>query len=680
MAGNAALGEESRVERAIATVRGLVVNCHFVQALADIDVVLQEVPDNRDALYLAAVAQRYLKQPAGALKTLQRLEVSDPFYGRLYQERGHCYRSLGDPATAAEAFERAVSLNVALPASWKSLVELYTILGRAPDAERARQHVDYLSTLPPQLIGAASHLYEGHLHKAETLCRQYLSTHGHHVEGMRLLAEIGTRFNVLDDVEFLLESCVVFAPDHQAARQEYVNVLHRRQKYAKAHEHAAILRRQDPGNRRVEVLYANQCVALGQYDTALEIYDAMLRDVAGDPEMHLARGHTLKTLGRQAEAVDAYRRAVSDRPGYGEAYWSLANLKTYRLTDTDVGLMRTQEAAATTGTVDRYNLCFALGKALEDAGKYGESFSYYERGNALKKQERRYVADYIERDLHVQATTCGEELFAAKAGSGSARADPIFIVGLPRAGSTLLEQILASHSQVEGTHELPNIVALAHRLDRRRRIDEDPSYPASLLDVSPEQLTRFGELYIEETSVYRTGKPFFVDKMPNNFRHIGLIHLMLPNARIIDARREPMACCFSAFKQLFIEGQEFTYGLEDVGRYYRNYVELMAHWDGVLPGRVLRIQYEDVVADLESNVRKVLEYCGLEFEPACVDFHRTLRSVRTASSEQVRLPLFREGLDQWRRYEPYLEPLKLALGDLVGNSTSGPLAVRFSPE
>jgi len=411
-------------------------------------------------------------------------------------------------------------------------------------------------------------------------------------------------------------------------------------------------------------MYATACVGLGNHEEAVRAFRELLIDAPESSELHMSIGHALKTLGGQPEAIASYRAAAAARPSFGDAYWSLANLKTYRFTDEEIAQMRLQEASTATALADRYHLCFALGKALEDRADYEESFRYYERGNAFKKSSSRYDADALERGLRAQATLCTREFLASRQGCGCELRDPIFIVGLPRAGSTLIEQILASHSRVEGTMELADIPRLVLRLQGREHRDSNPRYPGVLADLSPAQLRQFGEKYLADTQVYRTGKPFFIDKMPNNFRHIGLIHLILPNARIIDARREPMACCFSNFKQLFASGQEFTYSLEDIARYYRIYVEIMQHWDTVLPGKILRVQHEEVVEDLEGNVRRILDFVGLDFEPACLEFYKTERSVRTASSEQVRRPIYKEGLDQWRNFEPWLGPLKEALGGL----------------
>jgi hypothetical protein len=353
------------------------------------------------------------------------------------------------------------------------------------------------------------------------------------------------------------------------------------------------------------------------------------------------------------------------RPGFGDAYWSLANLKRYRFEDAEIAGMQAEESGQTIANADRIHLCFALGKAFEDRGDFAESWRYYERGNALQRAESRYAPEVFETNTRLQSEVCTPGFFAAREGWGAPDPDPIFIVGLPRSGSTLIEQILASHSQVEGTHELADIQRAVHELQGREQDFINPRYPGVLADLTQADFMAMGQRYLEDTQSFRSGRPFFIDKMPNNFRHIGLIKLMLPNARIIDARRDPMSCCFSNLKQLFANGQEFAYSVEDIARYYRTYLDLMRHWDAVLPGTILRVQHEDVVNDIEGSVRRILDYCGLDFEPACVEFHRNQRSVRTPSSEQVRQPIFRDGLDQWRNYQPWLGSLRDALGDAV---------------
>ena len=381
-------------------------------------------------------------------------------------------------------------------------------------------------------------------------------------------------------------------------------------------------------------------------------------------ELQVCLGHSLRAIGRHDDASEAYRAAAACRPGFGDAYWSLANLKSYRFSEDEMAGMRTEEAAAT-HPVDRYHFCFALGKALEDRGEFAESWAFYERGNALKRADTHYDPEIVEHEARQQIGVCTAQFFAARKGVGVTSTDPILILGLPRSGSTLIEQILASHPNVEGTRELATLRRIVVELHDPDAPLGDSTYPGVLAELAPEDFRGLGEHYMADTRAYRTTKPFFIDKMPNNFRHIGLIHLMMPNARIIDARREPMACCFSNLKQLFASGQEFTYSIDDIARYYRTYLELMRHWDAVLPGRVLRVWHEDVVNDLEGSVRRILEFCGLEFEPACVEFYKTERHVHSASSEQVRRPIFRDGLFQWRKYEAWLAPLKDRLGDAL---------------
>ena len=659
------LPEASPVEAEIQRIRGLMEQGQFAQALDAAEQIAARHPKNRDALYLIAVSQRYLQRIPDALATLERLELAHRRFSRLYQERGHCHVLQRDAPGAIDAFTRAVNLNPALPVSWAKLEILYRMTGEADNARMSAEHVATLAKLPPEIVNATGFFSDGDLIVAEQIVRQYLARNGNDVEAMRLLARIGLELDVLDDGEVLLEAVLQLAPDYDAARFDYARALLRRHKHGAAIEQLERLLKRDPENRFYRTTYATTFVGLGQHERALELYREL---VAGSPQaadLHLSIAHTLKTLGRTPQAIESYKAAALARPDFGDAYWSLANLKTYEFNDQQIATMRTAESDATTSLLDRYHLCFALGKALEDRGRYQESFEYYARGNELKRSESSYRVEVIERNTREQIRICTPALFERLTGGGNPAPDPIFIVGLPRSGSTLLEQILASHSMVEGTAELADIQRIVLELAGREMTDEQSRYPAILSELSAGDLRRFGDQYLTDTRVYRTDKPIFIDKMPNNFRHVGLIHLILPNAKIIDARREPMACCFSNFKQLFASGQEFTYSLEDIARYYRTYVELMDHWERVLPGRVLRVQHEDVVADLEGSVRRILDYCGLPFEPGCVEFHKTERSIRTASSEQVRRPIFREGLDQWKNFEPWLGPLKAALGGLV---------------
>lgn len=501
--------------------------------------------------------------------------------------------------------------------------------------------------------------------KAEELARAHLQANPKDVEAMRILAEIGSRLGVLEDAEFLLESAVAFAPNHVDARMDYVRILRRRQKYAAALDQAKQLYARDPKNPAFVSQLAIQRMQTGDYDKAVALFDDVLKAAPNDPATLTSKGHALKTWGKSDEAVAAYQSAVKAAPNHGDAWYALANLKTYSFSEAEFERMRLQEDAPGQPLANRINLCFALAKAYEDRRAYEEAFAFYERGNALRKHQTRYTPEQMDAEFAAQKTVCTPALFEAQGGKGDLAPDPIFIVGLPRAGSTLLEQILASHSQVDGTLELPNILSLSHTLRGRNKSAAGSRYPQVLHELDADKLVELGRRYLDDTAIHRKGAPFFTDKMPNNFRHIGLIKLILPNAKIIDARRAPMASCFSGFKQLFAEGQEFTYGLDEIGRYYAGYVDLMDHWDDVLPGAVLRVIYEDVVGDLEGQVRRILEYCGLPFEEACVNFHQTEREVRTASSEQVRQPINESGLEAWKPFEAHLDPLKDALGPVL---------------
>ncbi len=635
----------------------------FDEACASSERLLGQSPGHRDLLYMRAVALRHLQRVPEALATLETLEDSYPAYPRLFQERGHCHAFLRQAPEAIRAFSRAVELNPALPASWRMLASLHQMVGNKAESAIAAQHVAKMATLAPEVVTARSMLADGNLVEADHLVRTYLRRVPADFEAQRVLALVAYQNEFSKDAAVLLEAVLAAQPDYRAARHDYVLALIALHRYKEAREQIEILIAAAPGNLANQMTLASILVGQGSTDEAIDRYRGLLRQRPGDPELYLSLGHALKTQGMRAEAERSYCEAARRRVNFGDAYWSLANLKTFHFTDGQLATMREQLDARRTPRVDRYHLCFALGKALEDRGEFAESFRYYARGNALKKEECTFQPQVLERTLERQIELCTAGFFAQRQGYGCDDPSPIFIVGLPRAGSTLLEQILASHSQVEGTMELADVPRLVATLDQHT---SGSRYPGVLALLSADDYRGFGEAYIRDTKYYRAaGKRFFIDKMPNNFRHVSLIHLMLPNAKIIDARREPMACCFSNFKQLFASGQQFTYSLEDVARYYRMYVRIMEHWDRVLPGRVLRVQHEDVIDDLEGSVRRILDHCGLEFEPACIDFHKTDRRVHTASSEQVRRPINREGVDQWKNFEPWLGDLRAALGPLA---------------
>ena len=647
------------------SIQDMIVARRFDAALLHLDDLLGDEAEDQELLYMAAVCHRYQLEFDAALERLQQLKAIAPEHGRAHQEEGHTYRDMGRADDALNAYARACRYNPALKASWQGQLDILRNKGREPEAIRVQAQLERLAQIPAPLIGVMDLIAQGRLLKAEDVCRQFLQKVPHHVEAMRLLAEIGMRLGVLDDAELLLDGARKLEPDNVQVRLDYIQVLRKRQKFEQALEEARSLLETAPDNPQFKSLFAIECMQTGDFDLAIRHFDDILTQLPGDPVTLTSKGHAFKTRGDYEPAVAAYRDATHSHPQYGEAYYSLANLKVYNFSDDEIRNLHEQESNPNLSHIDRIYFCFALGKAYEDKKDFENAFTYYERGNRLKKAQSRYNADQMTEELRAQRDVCTSSLFEERQGVGHKAADPIFIVGLPRAGSTLLEQILSSHSQVDGTLELPNILSLSQRLRRRARVGSTQGYPHNLAELSAEELEGFGRQFIDDTRIHRQDAPFFIDKMPNNFRHIGLIHLILPNAKIIDARRHPMACCFSGFKQLFAEGQEFTYNLSDAGHYYADYVELMDHWDDVLPGKVLRVQYEDVVADLEPQVRRILDYCGLSFEQGCVDYHKTDRAVRTPSSEQVRQPIFKSGLEQWRNFEPWLDPLKAALGPVL---------------
>jgi tetratricopeptide (TPR) repeat protein len=515
-----------------------------------------------------------------------------------------------------------------------------------------------MSTQPPNLSGrpdlarAAQALAAGNLALAEAVCRDVLKRDPRNTEALQLLGDVGIRHGRLDDAELLLSYCLELAPDLHPARRSYADLLFRKLRLCDALAEIDKVLSAAPDDAPALLLRASMLTQAGSLDEAVRTYDTVLRKYPEQPRPHLGRAHALKTLGRHAEALADYQRALALQPELGEAYWDLANLKTFRFDDAHVARMRALLAKPTTPEDDRVCVSFALGKALEDRGDYDESFRHYAAGNALRRRAVRWDPDAHQRAIERIKGFFQPAFFAAHATSGHPSSAPIFIVGMPRAGSTLLEQILASHSAVEGTLELPDVMVRVQQVN-----STPPGFPEVLGTMTERDFAAFADEYLERTAEHREGAPHFIDKMPNNYGYVGLIHLMLPNATIIDARREPMACGFSVFKQLFANGQHFSYDLADIGRYYRDYVGLMAHWDTVLPGRVLRVDYESIVTDTVTEVRRVLAHCGLEFEPACLEFFNTKRAIRTPSSEQVRRPVYRDGLEQWRHYEAHLGPL-----------------------
>jgi tetratricopeptide (TPR) repeat protein len=619
--------------------------------------ILRVVPGEPRATLVLGVSHRLTGDPRRGLELLLPLAEAQPKAASVHYELGQCLAALGRNETAIDALRRATALQPDAPEAWRALADQLTLTGETRGADAAyAQHIR-ASVNDPVLVQAAVALCDDRLAVAERLLRDHLKRAPTDVAALRMLAELGTRLGRYGEAEAMLARCLELAPSFTGARHNYAIVLYRQQKSAEAIPHIEALLAQSPRDPAYRNLMAAALGLVGEYARAIVIYEDVLAEYPSQPKIWMAYGHALRTAGRRRDAVEAYQRAIALAPHLGEAYWSLANLKTERFTQSEEAAMRAQLAAPDIDAEDRLHLHFALGKAHEDRGDYTASFEQYSLGAALRCEEVQYEADRTTEDTARSKTLFSREFFAARSTGGDSSTAPIFIVGLPRSGSTLLEQILSSHSAIEGTIELPDIPRIARTLGR----DED--YFGHLAELTPVARTALGEDYMRATRIHRKlDRPFFIDKMPNNCRHVGLIHLILPRAKIIDARRSPMAACFSAFKQHFARGQGFSYDLADLGRYYRDYVDLMDHFDVVMPGRIHRVIYEEMIENVEPQIRRLLDYCGLPFEAACLRFHENERAVRTASSEQVRRPIYREGLDHWRNYEPWLGPLKEALG------------------
>ena len=634
--------------------------------------ILAAAPGDPRAETLLAAARRRLGDFNGSRAILEPLSRRQPRAAQVHCEWGLTLAQLGEPTAALAALHRAVALKRDLPEAWRAIGDLQTEAGETDKADLAFAEMIRASVEDPALMAAADALCRGRLAAAEALLRDHLKAFPTDVAAMRMLAEAGTRLGRYPDVEALLDRCLELAPSFSAARYNLAVVLFRQQRPGEALPHLDRLLAEAPTDANCLNLRAACLSMIGDYDSALELYRDLLARNPEQPRTWLSFGHSLKTAGRRDEGVAAYRRAIAAMPSLGEAYWSLANLKTRPFTAEEEAAMNVQLACAELSAEDRLHFHFALGKALEDRGEWSPAMERYAEGARLRRQELPYDAEETAAAARRAQALFTSEFFAARADEGTQTAGPIFVVGLPRSGSTLIEQILASHSQVEGTIELPEIVAMARALGRPGRKGAGVEYPEVLAGLADADFASLGNTFLSRTAIYRRlGRTFFIDKMPNNFLHVALIRLILPRAKIIDARRHPMAAGFSSFKQHFARGQAFSYDLADIGRYYRAYAELMAHFDAVLPGEIHRVIYEDLVADLEGETRRLLAFLGLDFEPACLRFWETERAVRTASSEQVRQPLFREGLGHWRHFEPWLTPLKEALGPALEHWRGG---------
>lgn len=625
--------------------------------------ILKVVPRHPAAMLLLGVAQRRGGQHEAALNTLESLATSQPNWAAAQYELGLALIDAKASDAAVACLRRAVRLKPDMIEAWRALGDELTSSGDVAGADAAYAQQIKASIHDPRLMAAGAALCENRIPEAEALLRAHLKNFPTDVAALRMLAEVAARLRRFEDAETLLTRALELAPSFAPARHNYAVVLHRQNKSLEALRETESLLATEPHNPGYKNLKAAILARLGDYGQAIDLYGTLLEAHPRQPKIWMSYGHALKTQGLEADSINAYKQSIELQPALGEAWWSLANLKTVRFSPAQIDSMRTQLQRTDLSDEDRFHLHFAMGKALEDAGEYAESFEHYSKGNELRRRGIRYSADDVTAQTERSRALFTAEFFAQRRGYGHRSSEPIFIVGLPRAGSTLIEQILSSHSLVEGTMELPDIPALARSITRDAGAAR---YPEPVAGLSAQDCHALGERYLAETAIQRkSAAPFFIDKLPNNFAHLGLIQLILPHAKIIDARRHPLGCCFSGFKQHFARGQNFSYTLEDIGRYYHDYVALMAHFDRVLPGRVHRVFYENMIEDTEGEVRRLLEYCGLPFEESCLRFYENERAVRTASSQQVRQPIYRGGLDQWRHYEPWLQPLKTALGPVL---------------
>jgi len=577
----------------------------------------------------------------------------------------------GKPMEARAAYQRATELAPASVAAWRGLGKSLHALGDADQGGAAHLRALQESAHDPVLAKAAQATGANRLADAYPLLRDRLQTEPDDIAALRIMADVAMRMGHPLDAARLLIHVIELAPDFAAARDLLRDALFQTPIDAAIGELDQRLSNQ-PEHLGLLGLKANLLDRAGDYEAAIALYRRMLDLRPGDARIRVTLGNVLQTIGRSQESIESYRESVARDPRNGEAWWSLANAKTFRFPPEDMVQMQTLLALPDLAPADRLQIEFALGKALEDQGDYPASFMHYAEGNRLRRATLRYSQAQLDDQLGRAARLYTPAFFAERAEAGNIASDPIFIVGLPRSGSTLVEQILASHSRIEGTMELNDLLRTVRRLDL-----PGGRYPERLASAEPAELVALGQDYLESTRIQRkTGRPFFIDKLPANFMHVGLIRTILPKAKIIDVRRHPLSCGWSCFKQHFARGHDFSYDLGEIGKHYRAYVGFMALWDDRLPGHVHRLFYENLVADTETEIRRLFDYLGLEFESACLDFHRTQRAVRTPSAEQVRQPIFTDGLGQWRRFEPWLAPLKEALGDVLDAYPAVPDSLR----
>ncbi len=634
-------------------------NGEFARVISELDEALvgNELTSSEisQSLYLQAVAYRFSRQAQEALVKLELLEKAEPTNARMHQEKGYNFRILGNLKEAAKSFYQATQLNPALLSAWQALLPIYKAQNQQKALTLCETQVAQLSELPKPVLAATELMYDGKLDDADLLVRRFLQQHKHNKHGLILLADIAIKLKAISEAEFILETCAELHKDDLPVKYQLFKVYSKLGKFENALQIANQLAKASPNNLFYQVALATATQGVGNIEKALEILIDINQQHGEQAQVNLLLGHAYKTNGNTQKSIAAYQQAYKLEPSLGDAFWSLANIKTYQFSNTEIVKMQKATESPNVSKQEKIYFHFALGKAYEDAKEYKDSYHHYRLGNEQQHELTPFNIESHTKFVEHQKKQFTPEFYKKLMNKGCSNSDPIFILGMPRAGSTLLEQILASHSQVDGTMELHEILGLAAKLSKKHA--NTPSYPENLCHLPEGTLAKLGEDFIKKTNVYRDGAPYFIDKMPNNYMHVGLIKTILPNAKIIDARRSPMACCFSGYKQLFGDGQEFSYDLKTIGLYYQNYISLMEHWHTVFPGQILQIDNEAIIDDTETQIRKMLDFCGLEFEESCMHFYKNTRAVKTPSAQQVRQPIYSSGKNQWENYKEYLGEL-----------------------
>jgi len=620
-----------------------------------------QAPGELTCLWLLGAALLAQDKITESIAILERVLAAAPGFAQARVDLARAYRCDGRTGQAREEVRLVLKSTPNHHLAWLAYGDVLVDLGQYGDARTAFERARLTDPHRQRIEQATAALVAGDRKGSERIFRDVLVGDASHVAALCGLAALSLAADLPNDAERLLRHALQQSAHIPLAWRGLGPALLALGRLKEADAAARHVAKIEPENPQTWVTIAAVSTRLMRQEEALQAYEQAARLKPQDVRLRMSIGHVQKTLGRRPESEAAYKAALEMDPGIAEAWWSLADLKNYSFSETEVAAMQSLLASDKRERSNEAQLYFALGKACEQRRQYPDAFAHYARGNALRRLDAPFDIEIFERRSERIRAFFDKAFFTERAGAGNLSGAPIFIVGLPRSGSTLVEQILASHSRVEGTMELPNILNIVREFDDMAP-DRD-GYPEAVRNVSAAQLTALGTRYLAQTAPLRRGRERFTDKLPNNFSHVGLIHAILPHAIIIDARRHPMDCCFSTFKQHFAEGQTFSYDLEDLGRYYRCYLSLMDHWDAVLPGKVLHLQYEDLVRQPEANIRRLLEHCRLPFESACLSFHETRRSVRTASAEQVRQPLYTSGVGYWRHFGAELEPLRHALGD-----------------